>query len=183
VQLIARIQNYLRVPRNSSPDPKVRPTPGELEKLISPSGASWASSPGALKSFVGNRSRDTAPELEIRRRLHALGFRYRVNVRPDPTYRGTADIVFRKARIAVSIDGCYWHLCPEHYKAPKTHAEYWLAKVKRNVERDRALDARLTSNGWLSLRYWEHESPGEVAERIIRVLGAKPIGGLINRLG
>ena len=98
--------------------------------------------------------------------MHALGLRYRVNVRPDPTYRGTADIVFRRAQIAVFIDGCYWHSCPDHYKAPKAHAEYWFAKVRRNVERDRALDARLRSKGWLCLRFWEHESPLEVVERI-----------------
>jgi DNA mismatch endonuclease, patch repair protein len=142
--------------------------------LISPAGASWASSPGALRSFLGNRSRDTSPELEIRRRLHALGLRYRVNVRPDPTYRGTADIVFRKHLIAVSIDGCYWHACSEHYRAPKSHAEYWSAKVKRNVERDRAMDAHLMDVGWLSLRFWEHEFPAEVAERIAQAIRARP---------
>jgi DNA mismatch endonuclease, patch repair protein len=96
-----------------------------------------------------------------------------VNLRPDPTYRGTADIVFRKARIAVSIDGCYWHCCPEHYKAPKAHAEYWIAKVRRNVERDRELDAHLSSKGWLSLRFWEHEPPPEVVDRIVRAVGGQ----------
>jgi DNA mismatch endonuclease (patch repair protein) len=141
--------------------------------LISPSGASWASSAGALKSFKGNRSRDTSPELEIRRRLHALGLRFRVNVRPDPTYRGTADIVFRKYRIAVFIDGCYWHSCPDHYKPPKAHAEYWVAKVTRNVERDRALDARLASKGWLSLRFWEHESAADVVDRLTQTFRAR----------
>jgi DNA mismatch endonuclease, patch repair protein len=156
------------------PDPKASPTPAELERLISPSGASWASSHGALKSFVGNRSRDTSPELEIRRRLHAVGLRYRVNARPDPTYRGTADIVFRKVRIAVFIDGCYWHSCPEHYRAPKAHAEYWVAKVARNVERDRALDEHLMGKGWLSLRFWEHESPIEVVEQIVRAVRGQP---------
>lgn len=142
-------------------------SPGQIEKLISPSGRSWASSPGAVKSFRGNRSRDTSPEVTVRRILHASGLRYRVAARPDPNYRGTADLVFRKARVAVFIDGCYWHGCPQHYKPPTAHSEYWAAKIERNLARDRAMDAHLQQLGWLSLRLWEHVPPDQAA-RLIR---------------
>jgi DNA mismatch endonuclease (patch repair protein) len=121
------------------------------------------------------------PETEIRRRLYALGLRYRIAAKPDPGYRGTADIVFRRALTAVFIDGCFWHGCPDHYKPPTAHAHYWAAKVARNAERDRTMDARLRSLGWLSLRIWEHESPEEAAQRIAstvveRLLMMKPKG-------
>src|SRR2546430_59160 len=141
-------------------------SPGQIEKLISPTGHSWASSPGAAKSFRGNRSRDTNPEVTIRRILHAAGLRYRVGTRPDPNYRGTADLVFRKARVAVFIDGCYWHGCPEHYKPPTAHSDYWAAKIERNLARDRAMDAHLQKVGWLSLRLWEHLPPHQAASLI-----------------
>lgn len=152
-------------------------SPSQIAKLISPAGDSWASTAGARKSFHGNRSRDTGPELAIRRSLHGMGLRYRVGVRPDPKYRGTADIVFRKARVAVFVDGCYWHACPEHYKPPTAHAEYWTAKVVRNVSRDRKLDAHLKSRGWLSLRFWEHQAPEEVANRIREALAIRLLSG------
>ena len=141
-------------------------TPGEIEKLINPSGGSWASSPGAVKSFRGNRSRDTSPEVSIRRILHAAGLRYRVASRPDPNYRGTADLVFRKPRVAVFVDGCYWHGCPQHYKRPTAHSEYWATKIARNLARDRAMDAHLQQLGWLSLRFWEHVPPDQAASLI-----------------
>lgn len=83
-----------------------------------------------------NRGRDTAPELAVRRRLHVMGLRYRVSVRPVPNLRRTADIVFTRARIAVFIDGCFRHGCPEHYQAPVRNGDFWLAKRKRNGERD-----------------------------------------------
>lgn len=111
-------------------------------------------------------SRDTLPELLLRRRLHALGLRYTVHRRPVPKVRRTADIVFSRARVAVFVDGCFWHGCPEHASAPKTNAEWWTTKLARNVERDRETDALLAAAGWSVIRVWEHELPGEAAERV-----------------
>jgi DNA mismatch endonuclease, patch repair protein len=129
-------------------------------------GESWASSAGARKSFVGNRSRDTAPELAVRRSVHRLGLRYRTSFRPIPSLRRTADLVFTKARVVVFVDGCFWHGCPEHFKAPAAHAEYWEAKLARNQARDHDTDQALGSAGWQVIRVWEHDDPAAVALRI-----------------
>ncbi|WP_413249930.1 very short patch repair endonuclease [Sinomonas flava] len=136
-----------------------------------PSGAgrgngSWASTPAIRKTMLGNRSRDTAPELRVRRAVHAMGLRYRVAVRPVPTLRRTADLVFSRARVAVFIDGCYWHGCPEHYIEPARNVDYWRPKIARNRERDAETTAALTSAGWRVLRFWSHEDPHDVAGRI-----------------
>ncbi|GAA0698150.1 hypothetical protein GCM10009536_33450 [Streptomyces thermocarboxydus] len=112
------------------------------------------------------RSRDTKPEIMIRRLVHAAGLRYRVAARPLPDLRRTADMVFRPAKVAVFIDGCYWHGCPEHYVPPKTNSGYWSEKVVRNVKRDRETDELLTSAGWLVLRFWEHEPSDACAHKI-----------------
>src|SRR3954471_18689778 len=86
--------------------------------------------------------RDTAPELALRRELHRLGLRYRVDVAPAPSRsRRRADVVFSRQRIAVFVDGCFWHGCEEHGVRPRANAEYWRAKLRRNVERDRETDA------------------------------------------
>lgn len=114
----------------------------------------------------GNRSRDTAPELAVRRLLHAAGLRYRVNARPEPGLRRTADIVFRRARIVVFIDGCFWHGCPDHYRQPTSNSDYWLAKISRNRERDAQTTTVLEDRGWTVLRYWSHEEPLDVSTRI-----------------
>jgi len=107
----------------------------------------------------GNRSRDTSPEVAIRQLLHAAGFRYRVHRSPLKELRRRADIVFGPAKVAVFIDGCYWHGCPEHYVPPKTNSGYWRPKISGNVARDRDTDIRLKAAGWTVLRFWEHESP------------------------
>lgn len=130
---------------------------------------SWASTPGSRASMQSNRGRDTKPELAVRRRLHAMGLRYRVSVRPVPKLRRTADIVFTRTRIAVFIDGCFWHGCPEHYQAPVRNGDFWLAKRERNRERDAETDAALIEAGWTPLRFWEHEvraDPSAVAAAI-----------------
>lgn len=114
----------------------------------------------------GNKRKDTAPELAVRRRLHAMGLRYRIDHPPVPGLRRRADIVFTRRRIAVFIDGCFWHSCPLHATTPKQNAEYWLPKLATNVERDRDTDARLTAAGWTVLRYWEHEAPELIAAEI-----------------
>ena len=117
----------------------------------------------------GNRSRDTKPELLLRSLLHARGLRYRVNHRLLGT-RYTADVVFTRARVAVFVDGCWWHKCPEHYKEPKSNTRYWLPKVDRNVARDAKVDALLDDAGWTVVRAWEHEDPVAVADRVERVV-------------
>lgn len=118
---------------------------------------SWASNDAVRKSMLGNRSRDTSPEMAVRRALHAMGLRYRVHARPLPELRRTCDIVFRPARVAVFIDGCFWHGCPEHYVAPASNVEYWWPKIARNQERDGETTAALEAAGWLVLRFWEHD--------------------------
>ncbi|GAA2070368.1 hypothetical protein GCM10009801_21020 [Streptomyces albiaxialis] len=112
------------------------------------------------------RSRDTKPERLIRQLVHAQGLRYRVASRPLPYLRRTADMVFRPAKVAVFIDGCYWHGCPEHYVRPKTNSGYWSQKVAGNVARDRDTDQHLAAAGWTILRFWEHESADTCADRI-----------------
>jgi DNA mismatch endonuclease (patch repair protein) len=114
----------------------------------------------------GNRSRDTLPELAIRSALHALGLRFRVDVRPDPTVPRRADVVFRGPRIAVFVDGCFWHGCPEHYRPPGTNPRYWLDKVSINQARDVDTDRRLHATGWQTIRVWEHEPVREAVARI-----------------
>lgn len=114
----------------------------------------------------GNRSRDTAPELAVRRLVHAMGLRYRVSARPLPNLRRTADLVFTRRRVAVFIDGCFWHGCPEHHRQPSANAGYWSAKVERNRARDAATDTALAEAGWTVLRFWAHQPPVEVAEAV-----------------
>jgi DNA mismatch endonuclease (patch repair protein) len=110
-----------------------------------------------------NRSRDTKPELAVRRAAHRLGLRYRVCARPLPALRRTADLVFPRAKIAVFIDGCYWHGCPEHHRPPTINGGYWADKIERNRRRDRETDASLDAAGWTVIRAWEHEDPQTVA--------------------
>lgn len=113
-----------------------------------------------------NRSRDTALELSVRRNLHARGLRYRVDARPLSNLRCKADIVFRRSRIAVFLDGCFWHGCDEHFRAPKTNAEYWAAKIARNRERDRRNTLLLQEAGWTVLRFWGHKAVDDIADEI-----------------
>ena len=115
----------------------------------------------------GNRGRDTQPELHVRRAIHAAGLRYRVNVRPLKGLNRTADIVFTRRRIAVFIDGCYWHRCPCHYRAPATNAEFWRDKIKGNIERDLQTTDQLERAGWTVMRFWEHVDSNEVAAQIV----------------
>lgn len=110
--------------------------------------------------------RDTRPELAIRRELHARGLRYRVDVSPVPSLRGRADILFRPARVAVYVDGCFWHSCPEHGVLPKGNREWWRDKLAATVRRDRNTDSTLAELGWRVVRVWEHEDPVAAADRI-----------------
>jgi DNA mismatch endonuclease (patch repair protein) len=111
--------------------------------------------------------RDTAPELLLRRRLHALGYRFRVDHKPEPDLRVRGDIVFTKRRVCVFVDGCFWHGCPLHSTSPKNNADWWRDKLTANVARDRRSDATLTHRGWAVVRIWEHE-PLDVAVDLIQ---------------
>lgn len=133
---------------------------------------SWAVDEAVRRSMLANRSRDTKPELRVRSAVHRRGLRYRVSVRPIPGLARTADMVFRPAKVAVFIDGCFWHGCPEHYIQPRTNTDYWSAKIKRNKARDTDTDRRLREAGWAVLRYWEHEPAERVAEDIISAVNA-----------
>jgi DNA mismatch endonuclease (patch repair protein) len=138
---------------------------GGEEPWVPPNG-SWASSAARRRNMQAIRSRDTTPERLIRSLVHAQGLRYRVAARPLPNLRRTADLVFRPAKVAVFIDGCYWHGCPEHYVSPKTNPGYWSDKVARNKARDRDTDEQLQAAGWTVLRFWEHEPAEDCAVKI-----------------
>ncbi|SEG94106.1 T/G mismatch-specific endonuclease [Thermomonospora echinospora] len=120
-----------------------------------------------------NKSRDTKPEMALRRAAHALGLRYRVSARPLAAIRRTADMVFTKVKVAVFLDGCFWHGCPEHHTKSATNAEYWAEKVQRNRDRDAETDRLLAEAGWLVIRVWEHEDPIEAAEHIAEQVHAR----------
>ncbi|WP_078324402.1 very short patch repair endonuclease [Mycobacteroides salmoniphilum] len=123
------------------------------------------------------RTRDTRPEMEIRRTLHARGLRYRVG-RPLPGLpRRTADLTFAASRVVVFIDGCFWHSCPDHGTTPKHNSAWWEAKLRKNVERDKETEAHLSATGWTVVRIWEHECPIVAAARIeslVRNMGGQP---------
>lgn len=135
---------------------------------------SWASSPAARATMMGNRRRDTAPELAVRRAVHALGLRYRVDARPLVDLNRRADLVFARAKVAVFVDGCYWHGCAEHGTTARTNAGYWSAKIQRNRDRDRETNSLLADAGWTVLRFWEHEPPAVVADRILIAVRMPP---------
>ena len=113
-----------------------------------------------------NRSRDTKPELALRSAVHALGLRYRVSAKPLPGLRRTADLVFPTARVAVFLDGCFWHGCPQHATRPKSNAQWWQSKLDKNMARDRGTSAHLEAAGWTVLRFWEHEDPADIADAV-----------------
>lgn len=119
------------------------------------------------------RSRDTGPELAVRRELHRRGLRYRIHVQPLAGLRRKADIVFTRARVAVFVDGCFWHGCPEHgRRRHEVNEWYWPEKIARNQRRDADTDERLRDAGWAVVRVWEHEPPDEAAQRVAAVVAA-----------
>ncbi|MFV2008768.1 very short patch repair endonuclease [Micromonospora sp. LOL_027] len=105
----------------------------------------------------------TKPEMLLRRELHRRGLRFRVNLADLP---GRPDIVFSRVRLAIFVDGCFWHMCPAHSTMPKNNADWWKAKLERNVERDREKDRLLLTMGWNVLHIWEHEDTVAAADRI-----------------
>lgn len=104
--------------------------------------------------------------MALRRALHAGGLRYRVHRRPVPAVRREADIVFVGAKVAVFVDGCFWHGCPTHATWPKKNAEFWREKIEGNRRRDEDTDTRLADAGWLAIRVWEHEAIDVAAHRV-----------------
>jgi DNA mismatch endonuclease (patch repair protein) len=118
-----------------------------------------------------NRRADTAPELRVRSELHARGLRFRKDLRLQVGTRHVRpDVVFTRRRVAVFVDGCFWHSCPEHLEAPKSNVAYWSNKLAANVERDRENDSALRAEGWTVVRVWEHETAVAAANRIAAAL-------------
>ncbi|MET9554989.1 very short patch repair endonuclease [Streptomyces sp. NPDC006645] len=124
------------------------------------------SSPAVSARMSRQARRDTAPEVAVRKLLHASGHRYRVNARVPDMPRRTVDIMFTKAKVAVFLDGCFWHGCPLHATRPKANAEWWREKLDKNMARDKETSAHLQAGGWTVLRFWEHESPVHMADEI-----------------
>lgn len=114
-----------------------------------------------------NRRRDSRAELALRRELHRRGLRFRVDLPIRiPARVVRPDVVFTRARLAVFVDGCFWHCCPEHGNSPKMNTDYWRPKLERNVARDQAVNRELVVEGWQVLRGWEHEQPAAIADRV-----------------
>lgn len=117
------------------------------------------------------RRQGTRPELELRRLLHAAGFRYRVGLPVPGLPRRTIDVAFTRSKVAVFVDGCFWHRCPEHFVPPRNNHEWWAAKLDANTTRDEDTTRVLVESGWHVVRVWEHESLGEAVARITALLG------------
>jgi DNA mismatch endonuclease, patch repair protein len=116
------------------------------------------------------RQRDTPAEIALRSELHRRGLRFYVDRSPLVGSRRRADVVFPRARVAVFVDGCFWHGCPEHGTAPKANSRWWREKLDRNRRRDEATNAMLAAVGWTVVRVWEHEIAREAADRVTRAV-------------
>jgi DNA mismatch endonuclease (patch repair protein) len=122
-------------------------------------------------------SKDTAAELAVRRLLHAAGLRYRVEYPVPGMARRRIDVAFPRVKVAVLIDGCFWHGCPVHATHPRANADWWRQKLDRNMSRDVETTEHLRAQGWEVLRFWEHESPQDVADEVRRVVTRRRGGG------
>ena len=131
----------------------------------------FSTSAAVSAAMRGNRKRDTQPELKLRAVLHAGGLRFRVNAELEvPGLRVRPDIVFRRQRVAVFVDGCFWHSCRWHGTRPRVNTRYWLPKLKRVVARDRTVKELLRRAGWRVVRLWEHVHPERAADLVRKVL-------------
>lgn len=122
--------------------------------------------------MAAQRRRDTGPEMALRRALHARGHRYRVDA-TLPVHgltRRRADLLFTRAKVAVFVDGCFWHACPQHATQPANNAGWWAEKLRKNVARDQETDVTLQANGWTVVRIWEHESTDTAVHLVEAVL-------------
>lgn len=155
---------------DSSPDATISRCTARASGVVAPRpprrSGSWASSPAARRVMLANGPRDTAPELAVRSALHRAGLRFRKNCAPVATLRCEADVVFPRARVAVFVDGCFWHGCPRHRTYPRTNAEWWRRKIDTNRERDRRRTLELRSLGWVVVRVWAHETPARAVRRV-----------------
>tara|TARA_Y100001958_G_scaffold107799_1_gene75594 strand:- start:2577 stop:2990 length:414 start_codon:yes stop_codon:yes gene_type:complete len=115
-------------------------------------------------------TRDSKPEIKIRKVLYSLGLRYRVHQKHLP---GKPDISFGPAKVAVFVDGCFWHNCPDHGTIPKSNRDWWVEKFKKNRERDKRKDRELRQIGWEPIHIWEHEDPEEASKYIARVVSQR----------
>ena len=106
------------------------------------------------------KAKDTKPELALRRHLYAEGLRYRIASK----LKGKPDLVFKRARVAVFVDGCFWHGCPVHGTRPKSNQGYWAVKLERNRSRDQEVTAALQSDGWTVLRFWDHDIKADICQ-------------------
>jgi DNA mismatch endonuclease (patch repair protein) len=138
----------------------------KLGKLIFPR----PSSDAALSRMKAAKPRDTAPEMALRSEIHRRGFRYRVDTKPLKELNRRADIVFRPTKVAVFVDGCFWHGCPIHGTMAKANTEFWQAKIQQNRERDKDTNQKLKEAGWKVIRIWEHENPKIAADMICNII-------------
>lgn len=121
-----------------------------------------------------NRRRDTVPEKALRSELFGRGLRFRIDFPVEVKGRSPRpDVVFTRIKVAVFVDGCFWHGCPEHFKRPTSNRSYWDPKIARNIERDREQDQRLKEAGWTVVRVWEHEPAEQAADRICEAVFAE----------
>ena len=132
-----------------------------------------ASSEGVSSRMRQQRRRDTAPELLVRRELFACGLRYRIHYPVPGLQRRTIDVAFPKRKLAVFIDGCFWHGCPDHGTSPRANYEWWTSKIDGNRARDLQTTEALESAGWSVLRFWEHEDFRDVGRRITAEVTAR----------
>ena len=169
--LFPAVLAHAEIPAKGAPEPK----------RMRANGTPTASSDLVRERMRTTKRRDTKPELELRRALFRMGFRFRVDVPINGSRRRT-DIFFRADRLAVYVDGCFWHSCPEHGSVPKQNSEWWIDKLATNVARDADTDARLRADGWTVLRFWEHEDP-EVAAEVVagELLALRAAGPLKQR--
>ena len=123
------------------------------------------------RRMSSQRRRDTSPELRLRRHLHRLGYRYLVDAPLPEMPRRRADLLFTRNRIAIFVDGCFWHGCPEHRTHPTNNADWWGRKIDANVARDRETDEHLLSIGWRAVRIWEHEDAETALKHAVDALG------------
>jgi DNA mismatch endonuclease (patch repair protein) len=135
---------------------------------------SWASSPQVRVTMRGNRSKNTGPEMALRSLLHGRGLRYRVDAPPILGIRRRADILFPKQRVAVFVDGCFWHGCPEHYRPSTKNVSFWEEKLMANRSRDKRTNETLSASGWTVIRVWEHEDMSDAADQIERTVRSAP---------
>lgn len=130
-----------------------------------------ATTPGRRRNMQANRRRDTGPERALRSALHAAGYRYRCDLRIDlAETRVRPDVVFTRKKVAVFVDGCFWHSCPVHGRQPRTNSEYWSPKLQKNRERDCRNTEALKQAGWLVVRVWEHEPVDEAIDKVVTAL-------------